>query len=940
MKDLSDYVSEKKRSVTSADKNLNYFQNRTISLDCSKEETDLSNPKREVPNDLIDSVSTNTPELKSESLDTLDKSAHDLIGKEETLEHNSNIYPSSVRSNSNSQNHYNSGDLKKVDTSIAANSDSKYNSYITGATNIDNNQSSIYVPVSNTIPPPYYTPPLRSISPCSIPTYPTDSFYPPNKDSTLAYRPFVSPITRPEAPRKYSNINVNPNTTMDFLNMYSSGSPRSSISQESSIYNINPNIKFPENQYAYDKVPSVSMHNPVRRFAEPTKLASYDFTPFNAAPPLMPATQGMNYEQNNTKRFHVSNVNPGSVPEYLPRIDLGAEFSPVSSNANIAKKIRDQHMYPNPCKTTVQSQPDYTRAIHSSKVVEKKFLHEGFDTIRIPKYREVEVVEKLVEVPVVRTVNKIVHKHEIKEVEKIVKKPINKYIETKIEVPELHYKDKMVEVPEFHEIIKIIEKPEIKERIIYKSRIERKIIPKYIEVPVVKIVDKYEEYDDIQEVIKTVPVKKIVEIPNEVIKRVKVPTKKIIEQPNYVPVIEYRDVPVEKIRYVPKVQTIEHFKRVPKIIDIPVSVRIPKIEYIDRPVYVNKYVDHYVNIPVSKKIIPVYKQSGKKTIEIPIHRPYIVNHDTIVPKNINNSMLNGSCSVYTRRLDINSLSPMRKNELFELVNRDSKGLSRSATISNFSLNSTFGSAPAGMNNNRVCSLSRYGRYQNRMNGDGSSTMSFRRSLPHNIFIPNQNMYQPVVRSNSFAHIPTNTTRAYTSNKLPNDNYGLPSIVFEDQSNGPTCWNIPGSSYCMNYRNDRNNIGMHSYDNFDASSMSSVRSRSTSPSIVPRVSLNSPPIWRRRRSCSVTNRSGNMNNQIHSISQMRPQNSNYSSLYRNRLQSSNMGSSCPSMGSIDGISTYAVEYVGELNNNFARTRSSSGPLVDRRNLGGSNYSFAK
>lgn len=347
-------------------------------------------------------------------------------------------------------------------------------------------------------------------------------------------------------------------------------------------------------------------------------------------------------------------------------------FRPRTFSTPITKTQTEAEVVEN-----IQSSPDYARATHSSQVVDKKFVHEGFDTIKIPKYRQVEVVEKVVEVPVVHKINKYVDKYEIKQIEKTIKKPINKYIETKIEVPEFHYTDKVVEVPEIHEIVKIVEKPEIKERIIYKNKIETKIIPKYIEVPVVKIVDKYEEYDDIQEVVKTVPVKKVVEIPTEVIKKVKVPIKKIIEQPNYVPVIKYRDVPIEKIRYVPKIETVELMKRVPKIIDVPVPVRVPKVEIIDRPYYINKYVDKYINVPVSKRYTPIYKYQGKKIVEIPIHKPYIVTHDTFVPKSISSKVFNGNRSIYTNPIDINSLSATKQKELFDVVNKNHPDLQRS-----------------------------------------------------------------------------------------------------------------------------------------------------------------------------------------------------------------------------------------------------------------------
>lgn len=306
-------------------------------------------------------------------------------------------------------------------------------------------------------------------------------------------------------------------------------------------------------------------------------------------------------------------------------------------------------------------------------------------------------------------------------------------METKIEVPELHYQDKIVEVPELQEVIKIIEKPEIKERIIYKNKIETKIIPKYIEVPVVKIVNRYEEYDDVGEVVKAVPVKKIVEIPNEIIKKVKVPVKKIIERPNYVPVIKYRDIPIEKIRYVPKIETVELVKKIPKIIDVPVPVKVPKIKVIDKPFYVNKYVDKPVVIPVSKTIKPVYKYEGKKIIEIPIHKPYLVTHDTVVNKNVENNMNSGRYSVYAKRLDLNSFDPIKRNELFNLVNKDNINFQRSMSVDDFVNNNSYVDGKEKytdkLNENSV--FNNYNGIGNKDNLDNMNKIKFTQSLNNN-----------------------------------------------------------------------------------------------------------------------------------------------------------------------------------------------------------------
>lgn len=962
LNDLTTYVSDKKRSVASANKNLNYFQNcGTISLDYSKEKKQLSkSKKREVSNELIDSVSVNTPELKSESLDSLDKSTNELIAEEETKENHLNIDPDLVHNNNNnnnSQNNYNFSSFKKTDTSIPTYSIPEYTSYISPYTKIPSyypHQNNLEVRTSVNS---YYTNPSGSISPNSVPTYQASSFHQTNPEPTFYSPPFVPSIYTPEVHSIYPNYNMDANNnTMDFLNMYSSNSPRNRIGNSPSIYQNSPSMEYSqEKTFSYDAGPNNTFETSSTKYTNPSGVTSYEYGAFSENPQLSHIRK-VTEEHSIMNPMNSPNIiDPTrlSIPGSFPNIDSNRLMHPdVGNSTTILEEMTTRNETVDMCKT-IESPPDYSRATHSSQVVEKKFVHEGYDTIKIPKYREVEIVEKLVEVPVVHTINKYVHKHEIKQVEKLVKRPINKYIETKIEVPELYYKDKVVEIPEMHEIVKIVEKPQVQERIIYKSKIETKIIPKYIEVPVVKIIDKYEEYDDIQEVVKTVHVKKIVEIPNEVIKRVKVPIKKIIEQPNYVPIIKYRDVPIEKIRYVPKIKTIEHVKTIPKIIDIPVPVKIPKIKYIDKPVYINKYIDHYVNVPVSKRIIPVYKDGGKKIIEIPIHKPYIVNHDTIVPKSINNSMLNGSCSVYTKRLDINSLSPMKKNELYEMVNRKPNGMNRAATVSNFFSSSNFGSAPVlGMNNNNnnngLSNSSINGRYPNDLIAGGSndllnSSPNVYNNNNNNISMVNGSAYHPVrVRSNSCARFPTDVIgRTYHSNGTHPSNYTVPNIPLENYSSQAFYSNPLGSSSSMNFKNGRNDIGMmHSTENFNVPSMINSGRMSNSHSMYPTNSMN-PSSWKQMKSYSFSNLPGSFSNPVGSFPTINnQQNMIHSSVNRNRLESSNIGSRSPSVGSIDGISAYAVEYVGELNDKLGKSNRSSEMIYEERNFEGSNYSFTK
>ncbi|UKJ90588.1 membrane skeletal protein IMC1 [Theileria orientalis] len=269
------------------------------------------------------------------------------------------------------------------------------------------------------------------------------------------------------------------------------------------------------------------------------------------------------------------------------------------------------------------------------------YVQEGFETISVPKYRPVEVVERTVEVPIVHHIDTFVPKKEIQEIESYVKKPYTKYVDKVVEVPQVHYTDKIVEVPEYHEITKTVPKVEVQEKTNYVPKVEVKVVPKYVEVPVVKIVDKYEEYEQVEEVVKHVEKVEVVEVPKEVIKTVVKPVRKIVEKEKIIPVYEHRDVPVEKIRYVPKVETVEHLREVPKVVDVPVPYSVPKHQFVDQPYVVPKYRDVPVAVPVAKTVKPVYEDKGPTNyIDVPVHKPYFVIHDHLNFKTVNNFATN------------------------------------------------------------------------------------------------------------------------------------------------------------------------------------------------------------------------------------------------------------------------------------------------------------
>nr|BAN66221.1 membrane skeletal protein, putative [Babesia bovis] len=198
-------------------------------------------------------------------------------------------------------------------------------------------------------------------------------------------------------------------------------------------------------------------------------------------------------------------------------------------------------------------------------------------------------------------------------------------------------------------------------------KVEVKVVPKYVEVPVVKIVDRYEEYEEVEEMVKEVEKIEIVEVPREVVKHVVKPVKKIIEQERIVPITEHRDVPIEKVKFVPKIETVELIREIPKVIDVPVPYNVPKVEYVDKPYVVPEYRDVQVAVPVRKKVTPVYHYQGEpEVINVPIHRPYFVIHDHITFKPASQPIAENMKVVGVRPIDLNGLS---ESERVEAQNR-------------------------------------------------------------------------------------------------------------------------------------------------------------------------------------------------------------------------------------------------------------------------------
>lgn len=344
-------------------------------------------------------------------------------------------------------------------------------------------------------------------------------------------------------------------------------------------------------------------------------------------------------------------VNPLSVVSMEP-----IKMEPVGrvSPANLVEPIR----VPNVAEPVSVTASPVLRGCGrtTGEVREMSYLAEGFEMV--PRFRPVEFIEKHVEVPVVHHVDTFVPKHELREVESVVRKPYTEYVEEIVEVPEIHYNDRIVEVPEVHEITKTVEKLEVKEHQKFVPKIEVREVPKYVEVPVVQYVDKFQEFEEVEEVVKHVEKIQVVKVPREVVKKVVKKVPKVIERERIVPIVEYRDVPVEKLRYVPKIETVEILREIPKVVDVEVPYQVEKLEVVDEPYEVITYKDVPVAVPVCKRVKQVYTSNGKtEYVDVPVHRPYFVIHDHINFKVSDEPSTEHLKVVGYSKVDVASLSP-------------------------------------------------------------------------------------------------------------------------------------------------------------------------------------------------------------------------------------------------------------------------------------------
>ena len=291
------------------------------------------------------------------------------------------------------------------------------------------------------------------------------------------------------------------------------------------------------------------------------------------------------------------------------------------------------------------------------RVVEVPTITEKIVEVRreFPKIVEVErIVEKVVEVDKVINVREQVNHFvpEIKEVQVIVEKlvPVEKIVEKIVEVPTFIEKivEKVVQVPQIIEVEKIVEK--IVERVDYKIekemipyvQIETRIVDRIIEKPI-PIIQKEEKIVQVPQIVE-----KIVQVTNTVqeLKEVEIIKEKIVIQDRIKEIERIVEKPVPLIREVEKIVEkrveipviVERVVTVPEIVTKTIIQRIEntivKEVFIRDPLIVKqpfimeveKFVNHYIDVP------RIVKHIEEKIVEVPRHIEKIKEVRVIVEK--------------------------------------------------------------------------------------------------------------------------------------------------------------------------------------------------------------------------------------------------------------------------------------------------------------------
>lgn len=257
--------------------------------------------------------------------------------------------------------------------------------------------------------------------------------------------------------------------------------------------------------------------------------------------------------------------------------------------------------------------------------------------VTVPLVQEVNVRDRIIEVPEVHITQKIRQKVIVKDVIRKVPKQEIQYVDKFVEVPEIRIVDKFVSKPVTKYVERRVPKIEVREIIKEIPKIEIQYVEKIVEVPEVRVVDKIVEIPTIKHVIKEVPKIEVKEIQVEKIVKVpKIDVKHVEKERKVLGPVEYIDIPIEKIILKPNPQIIEKIVQVsvPKEVEVEVPVYNPDIRDTIEIQVDNYYtIEKEVEVPIPGKIIPVpVEVEVEKIVEVPVQVPQ--EHIRIVQKQV------------------------------------------------------------------------------------------------------------------------------------------------------------------------------------------------------------------------------------------------------------------------------------------------------------------
>ncbi|KAL8424547.1 hypothetical protein Efla_005653 [Eimeria flavescens] len=238
------------------------------------------------------------------------------------------------------------------------------------------------------------------------------------------------------------------------------------------------------------------------------------------------------------------------------------------------------------------------------------------DVIYVPMINQTIRRNRIVEVPEVHVIEKFVPKVTFQDV-------IRKVPKTEIQWVEKIVVEKIVEVPQIHEVQRFVPRVEIQEVVKHVPKYYVQKVEKFVEVPQIQVVEKFVEVPQVHEVIKYQEKIEIVDVPVERIRHVPKVEIKVVEKIRHVPgPIEYIDVPQETICEKPVIEVVEKIIEEPEIQEfivetpVPVPSQSPPVEI---PVEVPVYYDVPQYYPVKGRVIPVEKERiYEKIVEVPV----------------------------------------------------------------------------------------------------------------------------------------------------------------------------------------------------------------------------------------------------------------------------------------------------------------------------------